>query len=203
MADGDQRDQACAKSTRGILFFGVPSQGMDISSLRTLVRGQPNEFLISNLREDSDVLRRQTRDFRQKFPYESCRIISFYETELSRTARQASLSEVHPMRSSWRMIAFQGASLLIFHCSTQGPHGLEMTGEPTVLVTQASATCGSRAWESDLEYIQPIERSHSELVKFYPRDPCYALVKYTMSDVIEAFHPSSQTPKSSSSKLKA
>ncbi len=80
MADGDQRDQAYAKATRGILFFGVPSQGMDISSLRTLVRGQPNEFLISNLREDSDVLRRQTRDFRQKFPHESCRIISFYET---------------------------------------------------------------------------------------------------------------------------
>ncbi len=100
MADGDRRDQAYAKATRGILFFGVPSQGMDIGALRAKVKGQPNEFLLSNLRAGSDILRKQTWDFRTKFPHETCRIISFYETELSPTAKQASHSYLEVERKS-------------------------------------------------------------------------------------------------------
>ena len=88
MADGDARDQTNSLATRGILLFGVPSQGMDISSLRTMVRGQANEFFLLSLRPGSDVLRNQLRDFRTKFPYKSCKIVSFYETELSPTAKQ-------------------------------------------------------------------------------------------------------------------
>ncbi len=69
-----------------------------------------------------------------------------------------------------------------------------MTGEPAILVNQASATGGSRAWESELNYMQPIKRTHSDMVKFYPRDPCYALVKHTMMDLIETFSPSGPVP---------
>ncbi len=73
---------------------------MDIGALRAKVKGQPNEFLLSNLRAGSDILRKQTWDFRTKFPHETCRIISFYETELSPTAKQASHSYLEVERKS-------------------------------------------------------------------------------------------------------
>ncbi|KAL9100373.1 MAG: hypothetical protein Q9163_004243 [Psora crenata] len=163
MDDGDQRDRAHAKAIRGILFFGVPSQGMNIGSLRKMVDGQINEFLVLSLTDGSEVLRKQTWDFRKKFPYKSCQIISFYETELSPTAKE-------------------------------GSHGWQMNGEPAILVSQASATAGSRSWEDGPNYMQPIKRSHSDMVKFYPRDPCYALVKYIIADLINEYPLNSQTP---------
>lgn len=88
MADGDDRDKTNSQAARGILFFGVPSQGMDISSLLGIVKGQVNEQFLQTLRQDSNALRNQNREFCDKFPYETCRIISFYETELSPTAKK-------------------------------------------------------------------------------------------------------------------
>jgi hypothetical protein len=96
MADGDARDKANSLATRGILFFDVPSQGMDISSLRAMVRGQANDFFLQALRPGSDTLRNQLREFRSKFPHKSCRIVSFYETELSPTAKQVCLFLLPP-----------------------------------------------------------------------------------------------------------
>jgi hypothetical protein len=91
MSDGDYRDKANSQSTRGIMLFGVPSQGMNINSLRGMVGGQANEFFLPILREGSDTLRNQVREFRDKFPYKSCQIVSFYETELSPSAKKASV----------------------------------------------------------------------------------------------------------------
>lgn len=91
MADGDDRDKINSQATRGILFFGVPSQGMDISSLLGMVKEQANEPFAQSLRHGSDTLRNQTREFREKFPFKTCQIISFYETELSATAKKVDL----------------------------------------------------------------------------------------------------------------
>lgn len=88
MADGDDRDKTNSKAVRGVLFFGVPSQGMDISSLLGMVKGQVNEQFLQSLRHDSNALRNQNQEFCRKFPYETCRIISFYETELSPTVKK-------------------------------------------------------------------------------------------------------------------
>lgn len=88
MADGDEKDKANSRSIRGILFFGVPSQGMNIESLLGIVKGKVNENFLQGLRPDSDILRTQHRDFCKQFPYESCKIISFYETEYSPTANK-------------------------------------------------------------------------------------------------------------------
>lgn len=88
MADGDDRDRVNSQATRGILFFGVPSQGMDISSLLGMVEGQVNEQFLQNLQHDSSALRNQHRELCAKFPYKTCKIISFYETELSPTAKK-------------------------------------------------------------------------------------------------------------------
>jgi hypothetical protein len=60
-----------------------------------------------------------------------------------------------------------------------------MVGEPAVLVNQPSATGGSRTWENGPNNIHPIKRSHSDMVKFYPRDPYYNMVKHVLADVLE------------------
>lgn len=86
MADGDEKDKLNHRSIRGILFFGVPSQGMNIESLLSIVKGKVNEHFLQGLRPDSDMLRAQQREFRKKFPYRSCKIVSFYETDYSPTA---------------------------------------------------------------------------------------------------------------------
>ena len=53
--------------------------------------------------------------------------------------------------------------------------GWEMDGPPAVLVDRHSAT-HSREWESDGQFIQPVNRNHSELVKFSNHDDEYQTV---------------------------
>lgn len=65
-----------------------------------------------------------------------------------------------------------------------------MNGEPAVLVGQSSSTLGSRPWEVGLNYMQAIKRNHSDMVKFYPRDPCYKMVRHVLNDLIERIEPS-------------
>ena len=50
-----------------------------------------------------------------------------------------------------------------------------MTGKRTVLVDSASAT-HSRPWEFGDRYVQAINRSHSDLVKFTKQDEDYEVV---------------------------
>ena len=88
MAAGDERDKINSQATRGILFLGVPSQGMDVRSILPMVQGRANENFLQGLRPDSDMLRLQHQDFCKSFPYTSCKIISFFETELSPTAKE-------------------------------------------------------------------------------------------------------------------
>ena len=88
MGEGDKENQTNSHVVRGILFFGVPSQGMKIHSLMGMVQGKVNEHLLQGLRENSDMLRLQHRDFCKSFPHKSCKIISFYETEYTPTAQK-------------------------------------------------------------------------------------------------------------------
>ena len=52
-----------------------------------------------------------------------------------------------------------------------------MTGKPSVLVGSASATHG-RPWELGERYVQAINRSHSDLVKFAKQDEDYEVVRH-------------------------
>lgn len=91
MAEESDEDQSNAQSTRGILFFGVPSQGIDISATRAMVHNRANENFLLSIAPDSEFLRNQQLDFCRRFPYRSCKIFSFYEDIRSPTARQVSL----------------------------------------------------------------------------------------------------------------
>jgi hypothetical protein len=71
----------------GILFFGVPNDGMDIESLIPMVNNQPNRLLVDSLDAiNPQILRLQRRNFSKVLERNSLEIFCFYETLLSPTA---------------------------------------------------------------------------------------------------------------------
>jgi hypothetical protein len=74
-------------SIKMIIFFGVPSRGMHMSHLLPMVKGQPNERLIQLLSPNSDYLSSLNRHFSGIATIREIRLISAYETKLSRTTQ--------------------------------------------------------------------------------------------------------------------
>lgn len=66
-------------------MFGVPNRGLKGLNLQTLVHGQKNAKLISDLEEGSALLRHIDETFRNSFKYDDCTIISCFETQDSPT----------------------------------------------------------------------------------------------------------------------
>jgi hypothetical protein len=54
-----------------------------------------------------------------------------------------------------------------------------MKGRPAVLVHSSSATHG-RPWENEVHHIQPINKIHSDLVKYSVHDGVYARVLHVL-----------------------
>lgn len=77
----------------GVLFFGVPNDGMDITSLIPMVNDQPNRSLLESLSAiNSQVLRIQEGSFAKLLTQTAFNIFYFYETRESPTAVQVSIS---------------------------------------------------------------------------------------------------------------
>lgn len=87
MSSGNAADSGNFKATFGILFFGVPNQGMDINSLLAMVHGQPNLHFLSTLSKDGGILQ-GLENFRAVFNFPDSRFYSFYETHMSPTAQE-------------------------------------------------------------------------------------------------------------------
>lgn len=75
------------RALKGIVFFGVPNQGMNISSLLPMVGSNANLHLLSTLGDKFNATFPQTR---------ATSLVSFYETKLSPTA-------VEGADGQWRM----------------------------------------------------------------------------------------------------
>jgi hypothetical protein len=90
MAKGDESDRANLQSIYGILFFGTPNQGMDISSLVAMVGDQPNRYFLESLGRGSEVLSAIMKSFDDVFTSMNYEIVSFYETAESPTAVKVS-----------------------------------------------------------------------------------------------------------------
>ena len=77
----------------GIIFFGVPQDGMDINSLIPMVENGPNRFLLESIgRINSQMLSIQQREFHKALGTEGeSEIVCFYETLKSPTAIQVCL----------------------------------------------------------------------------------------------------------------
>ncbi|KAM0433914.1 hypothetical protein ACHAPT_003858 [Fusarium lateritium] len=140
----NEDDAKLVQAVYGIVFFGVPHDGMDISSLIPMVGDGPNRFLIESIgRINSQILNIQQREFHRVLGGEGdSEIFCFYETVESPTAQE----DEH---GSWAM-----------------------TGPTAVLVTKSSAT-HCRSWEDGPEHICGVARTHSDMVKFGPQDHEY------------------------------
>ena len=132
MADNQSEDTLNIKATFGVLFFGVPNREIDTGSLFAMTHGQfnmistPENGLPRVLAEDLPILS----------PYQDSRIISYYETVTSPTAK------VDPESGL-----------------------LTLSGENGILVDRLTAFNG-RSWEDDLAHWKPINRSHSDMIRF-------------------------------------
>ena len=76
---------------KGILMFGVPSKGMAISHLLTIVHESPNEGLIRTLEPQLPYLSQLSQQYSGISFLRTIRLVSFYETERSQ------LVEVHSL----------------------------------------------------------------------------------------------------------
>ncbi|KAI9660882.1 MAG: hypothetical protein M1821_009209 [Bathelium mastoideum] len=85
-----KRKSRAYQSIHSGLFFGVPNKGMDIRSLRTIVKGRPNERLLTQLSPASSLLKQLSSDFEVVSRDLHMQNISFFETKLSPTAIQSS-----------------------------------------------------------------------------------------------------------------
>jgi len=81
----DDLDKATFEAAYGALFFGVPNQGMDITSLMPMVQDQPNEGFLHSLTAEGDYLRKQANAFQVAFSTKKFDILCFYETEQTPT----------------------------------------------------------------------------------------------------------------------
>jgi len=123
----------------GALFFGIPSQGMEIDALRAMIGGQPNEFLLESLRYGSQTLQDLSGDFKKYFP-QFPRIVYFYELEASFSPIK--VGRIYPDKAKYILNTSFNISLL--RDTQQDETGKwKMAGLPKkLLVNDTSATDG-------------------------------------------------------------
>lgn len=77
----------------GALFFGVPNQGLNDRFLHDIVKGQPNQRLISSLDPESTTLKMLHQGFTTHFDKKKYQFYSYYEKRLTELSK-ASLPSV-------------------------------------------------------------------------------------------------------------
>lgn len=147
----NKESRTLIRAVYGVVFFGTPHHGMDISSLIPMAGDGPNRSLIESLSHyNSQILTIQHQEFHKVLGDKGeSEVFCFYETLKSPTAQQDQFG------------------------------GWTMTGPDAFLVPKSSAT-HCRPWEHGAENICALARTHSELVKFSPNDSDYDVVKETI-----------------------
>ncbi|CCX08322.1 Similar to hypothetical protein TRIVIDRAFT_122435, partial [Trichoderma virens Gv29-8]; acc. no. EHK19922 [Pyronema omphalodes CBS 100304] len=68
------------ESCVGLLFFGVPNQGLETSELLSVVGDQNNAHLLQDLKKSSNLLRTMHEDFVEiLFSIRDCEVVSFFQ----------------------------------------------------------------------------------------------------------------------------
>lgn len=85
LASTSDQESSFLGKLRAMLFFGVPNAGMEISQLRTMVKGDLTEQLIEDLAPRSARLSSLDSLFSGHQATRGFRVVSFYETETTKT----------------------------------------------------------------------------------------------------------------------
>lgn len=82
-----QSDSDLLELVKGYIFFGVPNDGMDITSLVPIVKDGPNRLLLQSLENmNPEILRIQKKRCLAVLYLANLELFCFFETELSPTA---------------------------------------------------------------------------------------------------------------------
>lgn len=100
-AKGYGRDKHVLRATHSCIFLGVPNRGLNNQQLVELVKGQRNESLVEDLGIGSQRLRSLHTEFCQFFNFRDSRIISIYETKLTRTVEVMILDQHEYSVANW------------------------------------------------------------------------------------------------------
>ena len=89
---GSNENSELCKSCYSLIFFGVPNLGIRKEQLMTLLKGKPNDALITSLVMDNDTepsayLKSLNRSFQESFLFEDSPVISYYERLSSKTVK--------------------------------------------------------------------------------------------------------------------
>lgn len=84
----DTKDRFNAQCVYGLVFFGVPHQGLLVKPWLRMVDKQANEALIQSLQPGSRILERLDERFRAAFSFPGSTVISVYETLQSRMTKE-------------------------------------------------------------------------------------------------------------------
>ncbi|KAI9767398.1 MAG: hypothetical protein M1839_004517 [Geoglossum umbratile] len=157
MRDGDETDRELFNSIYGVVFFGVPNQGIRIEHWLPMVKGQANENLIRDLGPHSTYLRTVHDEFRAAFSFPDYAILALYETEKTKVAKE------------------------------EEPGKWTLSGNPEVLVPINSATDNPPMDQRQRYRIMPIKENHSDMVKFSsPYDEAYKVIVSQLKEFCEA-----------------
>ena len=85
MTSGGKTESSMLGSVKQAIVFGVPNQGMQMSHLLRMVKGQPNEDLIRLLTPGSNYLSNLDEQFTGVVLYQQIQLVSVYETSRTRT----------------------------------------------------------------------------------------------------------------------
>lgn len=165
--DRDRVNSTILHSILGILFFGTPHTGMNIGSLVQMAQERPNRKLVESLDIDSPSLKilddRFHTTVRSLNP--APELIAFFETKLSASARKVAHFPYRPL--SWRNFVNMQLNQVV--SEDRDGNILEtwrMDGAESLAVDERSATYNIRK-----RY--PIDRDHSDMVKFESRYNLY------------------------------
>ncbi|KAL7916222.1 hypothetical protein GGI35DRAFT_473518 [Trichoderma velutinum] len=86
LADSSVMDELVLNRTRGAIFFGVPSQGLDVSDLQIMLQGQPNkDALVKEISNESPFVEVLEEQFSGISHLQKMKLLWAYETETTPT----------------------------------------------------------------------------------------------------------------------
>lgn len=82
-----EEDRLNFRSTFGALFFGVPSQGMDVEAIAAMVQHLPARYTSTLLDQQLGfrLRNRQHEEFCRAFDYRDSKIVQFFELQKTPT----------------------------------------------------------------------------------------------------------------------
>lgn len=169
MAESSILDElhAC-KSLRAVFYFGVPSDGMNIQSLRPLFKESAQRHLLENIDALKPAFLREVHSGYMSAldKLENCMSFYFYETVESPTLVWKE-TQIFKM-GSWK-VGF----------------GWERCGPPEKLVSEISATQGKLNDNDPKHRVFPVYETHSDLVKFSSEnDMTYKTIVDHLKDIV-------------------